>query len=140
MYQLGRLKPAEIIEFDKHFTKCLDDSYRWDLWAVAYIIHGGCSDDSFDYFRCWLIGQGRAYYEAAMETPEKAADNAQPGEPAQCEDLLYAAASAYEAATGHDEMPHRRRERPAEPAGKQWEQDQVGQLYPELAKKFEFGE
>ena len=37
----------------------MDDSYRWDLWGAAYLANGGCSDDGFDYFRGWLIGQGR---------------------------------------------------------------------------------
>lgn len=32
--------------------------YRRDLWAAAYIIGGGCSDDSFIDFRAGLIAQG----------------------------------------------------------------------------------
>jgi hypothetical protein len=137
---LSKLKKAEIVAFKNHFNKCLDDAYRWDLWAVAYIIHGGCSDDSFEYFRCWLIGQGRQYFEAALASPEKAADNAEPGEEAECEDLLYAAVSAYESVAGHDEMPSDPRKRPSKPAGEQWDEDDVGKLYPKLAKKFEFGD
>ncbi len=30
-----------------------------DLWGAAWVLLGGASDDAFDYFRCWLIGQGR---------------------------------------------------------------------------------
>jgi hypothetical protein len=30
-----------------------------DQWGAAYLANGGCSDDGFDYFRGWLIGQGR---------------------------------------------------------------------------------
>ena len=137
---LSKLKLTQIVEFQKHFTRCLDDAYRWDLWAVAYIIHGGCSDDSFEYFRCWLIGQGRKYYEAALASPEKAADNVEPGDYAECEDLLYAAASAYETVSGHDEMASPTGDRPSEPAGEKWDEDDVGKLYPKLAKKFDFGD
>src|SRR6188768_3710411 len=109
---LSKLKKNEIVAFKNHFNKCLDDAYRWDLWAVAYIVHGGCSDDSFEYFRCWLIGQGREYFEAALADAERAADNVEPGEDAECEDLLYAAVSAYESVAGHDEMPSDPRKRP----------------------------
>lgn len=137
---LSKLKKNEIVDFQKHFSKCLDDAYRWDLWAVAYIIHGGCSDDSFEYFRAWLIGQGRKYYEAALAAPEKAADNVDPGDDAECEDLLYAAASAYESVTGHDELPAYPRNQPGEPAGTRWDEENVGKLYPQLAKRFEFGD
>ena len=35
---LRNLNPEDIVEFKKHFSKCLDDSYRWDLWAVAVIV------------------------------------------------------------------------------------------------------
>lgn len=136
--QLSKLKKSEIVAFKNHFNKCLDDAYRWDLWAVAYIIQGGCSDDSFEYFRCWLIGQGREYFEAALASPEKAADNVEPGEDAECEDLLYAAVSAYESVAGHDEMPSDPRKRPTEPVGEKWNEDKVGKLYPRLAQKFEF--
>ncbi len=137
---LGKLKPEEIVAFDDHFASFLDKSYRWDLWAVAYIVHGGCSDDSFEYFRCWLIGQGREYYEVALKSPERAAENIELGEYAECEDLLYAASQAYEALTGKEEMPPRARSRPSTPAGTRWDEAQVQTLYPKLAKRFEFGE
>ncbi len=39
------------------------------------VVNGGCSDDGFEYFRGWLIGQGGAYFEAALKDPERAADN-----------------------------------------------------------------
>ncbi|MDB5805516.1 MAG: hypothetical protein JWN73_2838 [Betaproteobacteria bacterium] len=103
---------------------------------MAYLVNSGCSDDGFEYFRCWLIGQGGAYFEAALKDPERAADNAQPGEDAEGEDLLYAAASAYESRTGDANMPRGRASPLAEPAGVAWDEDQVGELYPNLAKKF----
>ncbi len=133
---LAKMPPSDIVEFDKHFHKCLDNAYRWDLWAVAYIVHGGCSDDSFEYFRCWLIGQGQIYFEAALENAESAANNIEPGEDADGESLLYAASQAHEEATGEEEMPDYERARPAEPAGTPWDEEKVDELYPKLAKKF----
>lgn len=45
------LEPTEIIAFERHLTRRINDTYRWDIWAVAYIINGGCSDDGFEDFR-----------------------------------------------------------------------------------------
>ena len=132
--------PEEIAQFHRHFSGYLDESYRWDLWAVAYIVHGGCSDDSFEYFRCWLIGQGRDYFEAALATPERAADNVEPGEYADCEELAYAAPRAYRTVTGQEKIPAFPRSRPSEPAGVAWDEDKVEKLFPALAKRFEYGD
>jgi len=41
---LEELRPEEIIEFDRIFREHLAMAYRWDLWAAASIINGGCSD------------------------------------------------------------------------------------------------
>jgi glutathione S-transferase len=87
-----------------------------------------------------LIGQGRRYFEAAQASPERAAVNAVPGEYAQCEDLLYVANRAYEAVTGKEDMPRSKRSRAAEPAGVEWDEDKVEKLFPQLAKRFEYGD
>src|SRR5579871_5443615 len=56
---LALLEPDEIGDFKRHFDRHRVQAYRWDLWAVAYILDGGCSEDRFDYFCCWLIGRGQ---------------------------------------------------------------------------------
>ena len=48
---LATLPPATIQEFGNELSTRLAESYRWDLWAVAYVAKGGASDDAFDYFR-----------------------------------------------------------------------------------------
>lgn len=45
-------------------------SYKQDLWAVAYVVMGGCSDDGFDYFRFWLVAQGKEVFEKAMQNAD----------------------------------------------------------------------
>jgi hypothetical protein len=134
---LAKLPADDILAFYYTFYEMVNQAYRWDLWAVAYIIGGGCGDDGFDYFRFWLIGQGRSYYEQALKTPERAADNASPGEVAECEELSYAADYAYEKVIG-TEMPivPGSRPTPAEPIGEPWEEEDLEALYPELYARF----
>jgi hypothetical protein len=47
-----------------------------DQWGAAYLANGGCSDDGFDYFRGWLIGQGRKVYETVLADPDSLAAHA----------------------------------------------------------------
>ncbi|GJF27921.1 hypothetical protein KNE206_06210 [Kitasatospora sp. NE20-6] len=81
-------------------------SYRGDLWGAAYLINGGCSDDGFDYFRGWLVTQGRAAFERAVAAPDSLAGlpavraAAGNGEELDCEDALGIAWDAHLAATG----------------------------------------
>ena len=38
------------------------------------MIHGGCSDDGFEYFRRWLVSRGRDIYAAALANPDSLAN------------------------------------------------------------------
>lgn len=132
---LRKLKPEEILGFDLRFQERMAESYRWDLWAVAYIVNGGASDDGFEYFRAWLIGQGREYYEAALKTPERAADRAGKAQDNECEELLYVAMKAHESKAGKP-LPILPVPRPKDPKGEHWSEEQLPRLFPALAKRF----
>jgi hypothetical protein len=135
--KLEALPPDEILEFDRIFARLHDDAYRWDLWAAAFIIEGGCSDDGFDYFRAGLIGLGREVYYAALTDPGSLVRLPTQGVDFSNEDMLYAAQQAYEAVTG-EEMPDLELVRRDEPLGQPWDEETVGEKYPELAAKFGF--
>src|SRR5262245_15492561 len=68
--ELAKFPPEEIIAFNKIYDEFRFRAYRRELWAAAYIINGGCSDDGFEYFRGWLIAQGKEVYEDALRDPE----------------------------------------------------------------------
>jgi Protein of unknown function (DUF4240) len=54
---LSALPPEEIIAAQRVLSSLLAESYQTLLWAAAYLINGGCSDDGFEDFRGWLIAQ-----------------------------------------------------------------------------------
>ena len=56
---LAALTEQEILEYQERFDEVHGALYRWDVWAAAYLIGGGCSDDSFIDFRAGLIAPGR---------------------------------------------------------------------------------
>jgi len=104
---------AEILAADQILWGLLADSYLAPLWAAAYIVKGGCSDDGFEYFRGWLIMQGRNVYERVVADPDALADlpgiqaKAPSGwQTVECEETLYVAQMAYRAAAG-EELPRR---------------------------------
>ena len=132
---LEELSAEEILGFQQELWRRLSESYRWDLWAVAYVVNGGCSDDGFEYFRGWLISQGRAYFEAALRDPVRAADRAEHNDANECEDVLYIAASVYNKKTGQ-RPPRENIQKPKEPAGTRWKEDELPELYPELHERF----
>ncbi|GAA1585730.1 hypothetical protein GCM10009678_80400 [Actinomadura kijaniata] len=89
----------------------LTESYRGDLWGAAYLINGGASDDGFDYFRGWLVSQGRAVYEAALADPDslaavpKVREAASAGHCLEDGAILSLAWNAYEHKTGEQLPP-----------------------------------
>lgn len=71
---LAKMPNEEILAYNENFNKLMQDSNRWDLFAAATIISGGCSDDEFEYFRCWLISMGQKCYEDASQNPDNIAN------------------------------------------------------------------
>lgn len=95
---LMTLPAAEIVAFKKRLEAQLDRAYKANVWEAAYVLMGGCSDDMFEYFRAWLIAQGRETFEGVLADPESLAD-VETGEPdvaCQFEALLYVPVEAYE--------------------------------------------
>ncbi|KUO20399.1 DUF4240 domain-containing protein [Streptomyces dysideae] len=72
---LTRRSTQDILAYEERFDALHDALHRWDVWAAAYLIGGGCSDDSFMDFRAGLIAQGRKWYERAATAPDSLADH-----------------------------------------------------------------
>ncbi len=133
--KLEALPPREIVAFARIFATLLNEAYRWDLWAAAYIIEGGCGDDGFSDFRAGLTGLGREAYASAIRDPSALVRQPAQGVDFSQENMLYAADMAYEAVTGK-KMPDLGVVHPNEPVGEPFDEDTVADKYPELAKKF----
>ena len=123
--ELGRLKWFEIVAFQTRFDEAVAAANRLDLWGAAYLIQGGCSDDGFRDFRCWLVGRGRHPYEAALKNPDALADILD-GDPVDGFGLDAAAVRVYEEKTTMSDFYERldREEKdlpPPPPEGDDWD-------------------
>jgi hypothetical protein len=107
---LASRDPEEIVAWGRHLDKVMVASGKEDLWAAAYLINGGCSDEGFDHFRGWLIAHGRDVLARAVRDPDSLADlptvqaAADTGAVFEAEEVLSIAQEAYQQATG-DQLP-----------------------------------
>jgi hypothetical protein len=100
---LLKLSANEIIEFYLREQKLRFDSYTSDLWCAAYIMNGGCSDDAFEYFRCWLIAQGKDVFYNALKNPDTLVElYSSEEEEYDFEGFMYLASDSFEKKTGKD--------------------------------------
>jgi hypothetical protein len=100
---LARLDPDAVLDFARHFETRFARANTWDVWGAADVLLGGADEESFDYFRCWLIGQGRHVFEGALHEPDELAElvpDFDAETDGDAEDLGYAADEAYEQLTG----------------------------------------
>jgi hypothetical protein len=133
--ELRRLPLDEVRSFHRHFDECEDRAYTWELWAAAYIIGGGCSDDVFSDFRATLISMGRQTFERALADPQSLADMDYDAETAHYEGYQYVPTTVEEELGDGETFP-RYATAPAEPSGKPWDEDKVAKLYPRLTEKY----
>ena len=131
---IASLSKEDAIVFSHLFDEMMDKAYSWPLWAAAYIINGGCSDDSFSDFRASLISRGRQSYESAIANPESLVDEESDEDTLFYEGYQYAVNDGVEASAGF--VPDRNKPHPENPSGKEWEEDKVYELFPKLSAKF----
>ena len=135
----AELTAEEIVAFDRFLQERVRDAFRADLWGVAYIMNGGCSDDGFDYFLGWLILKGRKHYEAALANPEDAAKGVSPDdEPFENEVVYWGPSRAWAAKTGKpsDDYYTIAPSVPRSLQGELFDEETIHEDYPKLAKKF----
>jgi hypothetical protein len=137
---LAKLTAEELVTYQATYDAKRAAAYSWDLWGAAYVIHGGASDDGFDYFRSWLISRGRTVFERALVDSESVAEAipTDTDEPAEFESLTYVAIDLWAKRTGRPpaSMPVGGNTQPAEPTGNPWSEDELAARYPKLWERF----
>jgi hypothetical protein len=139
---LMRLSADQIAQFHKQFAAAMRDANSWDLWGAAYLANGGASDDGFAMFRCWLIAQGRAIYDAVTADPDRLAEFL-PAEGAEEDggelefyEIAHVAREAWAEKTGRsaEAMPAGSIAEGAEPAGTPFSENpaELAKRYPRL--------
>lgn len=135
--ELSKLTPDEIILFGNRFRYFRGQANTWELWGAIYIIHGGCSGDSFNDFREWVIGQGKEFYYNTIQNPESLVEiETEKIEEVEWEGLGYVPSTVFEEITGQ-EMPYLYQEN-HETTGNEWaeEGNDLKNMFPKLYAKY----
>ena len=109
---LASLTEQDILEYYERFEKMHGALYRRDLWAAAYLIGGGCSDDGFIDFRAGLIAQGHDWCHKAAASPDSLADHPAVADvrhplcdnPLFYEEVNYAASDAFQRLSSDEQV------------------------------------
>lgn len=142
-----------VLDFELSFQELMNASYQSRLWGAAYVLMGGCSDDNFDYFRGWLIGQGEKVYNKVMKNHEFLTeyineDNLDDEDLPQNEELLSVGTDAYTLIKTDDikwdDNIHNELLEALDKKGLQslidieldWVEDELESLYPVLWERF----
>jgi hypothetical protein len=143
---LEKHEPEQIIEFECILREYLIEADHYNIIAAQKIIDGYVSDDSYLYFRCWLIGQGETVFTNVLQNPDSLASIVE--DPYQdFEALLYVATEAFEKHTGRKEddktFPRAVADERglnydfgSETKGEDWTENQLPKMLPKLWKKF----
>ncbi len=131
---VSELPKEEAIEFSRFFDSMMDRAYSWPLWGAAYVINGGCNDDTFSDFCASLISRGHHTFENALSDPESLAEEDFDEDRWFYEGYLYAVTDGVKAAVGY--VINRENPMPEEPSGHKWTEDKVYELYPKLSEIF----
>lgn len=134
---LVSLSAEQVSDYARHWEELNAEAYSWDLWAAAYTIHGGCSDDTFQDFRASLICQGRERFEAAMADPDSLAEVDFTDVYGQLffEGYQYLRWEVYEEKTG-EKLPRFEGIGRRDPSGEDWEDEDLPKRVPKLWAKF----
>ena len=100
--QLQSLTKDEIFGYRYWWEFFCRKSYNQALWAAAYTVMGGCSDDGFDYFRFWLITRGKAVFMAALKDADSLCDEFDNTDYPELEEADYAVMDVLEKKYGED--------------------------------------
>jgi hypothetical protein len=133
--RLEEFAPDQIASFHELLYGFLAAAYRRDLWAAASLLMGHCSDDGFEYFRAWLVLQGRDRFGAALKNPDSIADWADAGMTFQAEEFLDVARAAYRTVKG-SELPPAADGAKTKLRGRKRRPEDLPELLPKLTAKF----
>ena len=97
--ELSACSDQELGQFNGIMMEYRSIAYMPGLWEAATLIKTFCSDDSFVYFRAWLISQGKEVYLSALRCPDSLAE-LDIGRECTLETCSYVADDVYRERTG----------------------------------------
>ncbi len=149
--ELLKFSEKDIIEFEAIFRKSILDLEHYNIEALMYLLNGYVSDDSYLYFRCWLISLGKEIYIKLIKQTDEMLEIFKSKnieyEDNELEEFLYLSTDAFEEKTGKEEDDTFPRDICFErgldydfndnaPKGDDWEEEDLPKRFPKLYKYY----
>jgi len=148
--EIKKLTLHEMIGFNLRTAHLLNEIYTSEMWCAGYIMNNFCSDDGFEYFRCWIISRGKEVYYNAKANSDYLVNEVVEGRKWYEFGLFGVAADeAFEETTGKELLDHIDYAHPRiaetfwEPIVFNWHPDNpesMKQICPKLYDKLGYGE
>lgn len=87
----------DIVEFEHQLRLQIEKANTWPLMAASFVVCSFISDDVYEDFRAWVVGQGKANFDKILKNPNAICELIKPGQVSEMggEYLLFAAVNAY---------------------------------------------
>lgn len=133
----------DIIAFEHILREKIEEASSFPVMAAAFLVCSFISDDTYEDFRAWLIGQGKENFYKAIKNPDEAAALLTKEQALDLggQYMLFVAVNAYLEKTGtdDDEAFYRLIEHPDEKEiEQQWPEtkEEYRKMLPKLFDKF----
>jgi|GEM_PF-1787864 len=95
--ELMAYEPEDIISFEQLLRQKMELANTWPLMASSFVVCSFISDDIFEDFRAWIVGQGKTNFEKIIRDPNHICQILTPNlaKHLQGDQMLYVAANAY---------------------------------------------
>lgn len=95
----------DIIAFEHLLRQKIEQASSWPVMAATFVVCSFISDDTYEDFRAWLVGQGKDNFNKAIKDPNTICDFLKPHEARDLggEYMLFVAANAYLDKLGKDD-------------------------------------
>lgn len=133
--ELKHLSNEDLVGFHRELLNAHLQAYRQDLWAAADVAMGDLGDDSFEYFRNWLISEGSETFTAVTTNPDELAKYNLRGTCGQLELFGYVASDLLMQRGIESDLPCTGEDLPGAPI----EASEFSERFPRLTAKYVAG-
>ncbi|MFT4062870.1 MAG: DUF4240 domain-containing protein [Edaphocola sp.] len=95
----------EIITFEEILREKIEEASSWRTMAASFVVRSFISDDEYEDFRAWLVGQGKTNFHKVLRDPNEICNILKPGQVKDMhgEYMLFVAVNAYLEKTDSDD-------------------------------------
>jgi hypothetical protein len=102
---LEAYSPEDIVAFEHILREKIEEASSWPVMAATFVVCSFISDDTYEDFRAWLVGQGKENFYKAIKDPNEINNFLTAKEALELggEYMLFVGANAWLEKTGKDD-------------------------------------